>query len=66
MYNRKSVYTLNKEHPEAILYPDTMEKKVMLTPEQFANEEEFAFWKNGSDGNYTASEKTAENKTAAR
>lgn len=57
MYNRKSVYTLNKEHPEAILYPDAMEKKVMLTSEQFANEEEFSFWKNGSDGNYTTSEK---------
>ena len=66
MYNRKSVYTLNKEHPEVILYPDAMEKKVMLTSEQFANEKEFSFWKNGADVNYTASEKSAEYKTAAR
>ena len=57
MYNRKSVYTLNKEHPEAIVYPDAMGKEVMLTSEQFASEEEFAFWKSWSDSDYTASEK---------
>ena len=57
MYSRKSIYTLNKEHPEAIVYPDVMGEKVVLTSEQFASEEEFAFWKNWSDGDYTASEK---------
>lgn len=57
MYNRKSVYTLNKEHPEAIVYPDALGKEVMLTSEQFASEEEFVFWKSWSDSDYTASEK---------
>ena len=52
MFNRKSIYALNKKGPNAIVYMDANEVIVRLTREDFANEEEFLNWKSWSDGNY--------------
>ena len=52
MFNRKSIYALNKKDPDAIVYMDANEVIVRLTREDFASEEEFLKWKSWSDGNY--------------
>ena len=52
MFNRKSIYALNKKDPDAIVYMDANEVIVRLTREDFASEEEFLTWKSWSDGNY--------------
>ena len=39
MFNRKSIYALNKKDPDAIVYMDTNEVIVRLTREDFASEE---------------------------
>ena len=52
MFNRKSIYALNKKDPNAIVYMDANEVIVRLTREDFASEEEFLKWKSWSDGNY--------------
>ena len=52
MFNRKSIYALNKKDPDAIVYMDANEVIVRLTHEDFASEEEFLKWKSWSDGNY--------------
>ncbi len=57
MFNRKSIYALNKKDPDAIVYMDTNEVIVRLTREDFASEEEFLKWKALSDEDYHASEK---------
>ena len=45
MFNRKSIYALNKKDPNAIVYMDANEVIVRLTREDFASEEEFLKWK---------------------
>ena len=52
MFNRKSIYALNKKDPDAIVYMDANEVIICLTREDFASEEEFLKWKSWSDGNY--------------
>ncbi len=52
MFNKKSIYALNKKDPDAIVYMDANEVIVRLTREDFASEEEFLKWKSWSDGNY--------------
>ena len=52
MFNRKSIYALNKKDPDAIVYMDTNEVIVRLTREDFASEEEFLKWKALSDEDY--------------
>ena len=52
MFNRKSIYALNKKDPDAIVYMDANEVIIRLTREDFASEEEFLKWKSWSDGNY--------------
>ena len=52
MFNRKSIYALNKKDPDAIVYMDANEVIVRLTREDFASEKEFLKWKSWSDGNY--------------
>ena len=52
MFNRKSIYALNKKDPNAIVYMDANEAIIRLTREDFASEEEFLKWKSWSDGNY--------------
>ena len=52
MFNRKSIYALNKKDPDAIVYMDANEGIIRLTREDFASEEEFLKWKSWSDENY--------------
>jgi DNA-directed RNA polymerase specialized sigma24 family protein len=59
MFNRKSIYALNKKDPDAIVYMDANEVIVRLTREDFASEKEFLKWKALSDEDYHASEKEA-------
>ena len=49
MFNRKSIYALNKKDPDAIVYMDANEVIVRLTREDFASEKEFLKWKALSD-----------------
>ena len=39
MFNRKSIYALNKKDPDAIVYMDIKDVIVRLTREDFASEE---------------------------
>ena len=52
MFNRKSIYALNKKDPDAIVYMDANEVIIRLTCKDFASEEEFLKWKSWSDENY--------------
>ena len=49
MFNRKSLYALNKKDPNAIVYPDADGNLIRLTRDDFASEEEFLHWKAWSD-----------------
>ena len=49
MFNRKSIYALNKKDPDAIVYMDANEVIIRLTREDFASEEEFLKWKSLSE-----------------
>ena len=57
MFNRKSIYALNKKDPDAIVYMDANEVIVRLTREDFASEKEFLKWKAWSDADYHETEK---------
>ena len=52
MYNKKSVYALNKYDAEAIVYPSAEGETVRLTRQDFNSDAEFMFWKQWSDQNY--------------
>lgn len=52
MYNKNSVYSLNKLDAEAIVCTDILGEPQRLTKEAFTSEEEFLFWKRWSDENY--------------
>lgn len=54
MFNRKSIYALNKKDPNAIVYPDADGNLIRLTRDDFASEEEFLRWKDWSDENFHA------------
>ena len=41
MFNRKSIYALNKKDPNAIVYTDADGNLIRLTRDDFSNEEEF-------------------------
>ena len=41
MFNKSSIYALNKKDPDAIVYPFATGKPVRVTREDFASEEEF-------------------------
>lgn len=45
MFNRKSIYALNKKDPNAIVYTDADGNLIRLTRDDFSNEEEFLRWK---------------------
>ncbi len=45
-------YSINKKHPDAIVYIDANGCHFNLTVNDFASEEEFQRWKNWSDENY--------------
>ncbi len=52
MYNKKSEYALNKKDKEAIVSRNAAGEYIKLTKEEFASEEEFAYWKEWSDNDY--------------
>lgn len=52
MFNRKSIYALNKKDPNAIVYVDADGNLIRLTRDDFASEEEFLRWKDWSDNNF--------------
>lgn len=52
MYNKKSNYALNKNNKEAIVSRNAVGEYIKLTKEEFASEEEFAYWKEWSDNEY--------------
>lgn len=52
MYNKHSVYALNKEDRKAIVCPDVTGSPIRLTLDDFASEEEFMRWKQWSDQYY--------------
>ena len=57
MFNRKSIYALNKKDPNAIVYVDADGNLIRLTRDDFASEEEFLRWKKLSDADYHGEEK---------
>lgn len=57
MFNRKSIYALNKKDPNAIVYMDADGNLIRLTRDDFASEEEFLHWKKLSDADYHGEEK---------
>ena len=57
MQDRKSIYTLNKKDPEAIVYTDADKHIIRLTREDFDTEADFLKWKAWSDEDYHDEEK---------
>ena len=49
MFNRKSIYALNKKDPNAIVYTDADGNLIRLTCDDFASAAEFQRWKDWSD-----------------
>ena len=67
MPDRKSIYSLNKKDPDAIVYTDAGKRIIRLTREDFDTEADFLKWKAWSDDNYHEEEKAdhvEENHTA--
>ena len=52
MVNKNSIYSLNKNNPDAIVYPSATGKPVFITREDFPSEEEFLAFKAWSDENF--------------
>ena len=52
MYDKKSLYALNKRDPEHITYTDAVSGKVTLSREAFSSNQEFMKWKSWSDSEY--------------
>ena len=57
MPDKKSIYTLNKKDPEAIIYTDADRQIIRLTRADFDTEADFLKWKAWSDKNYHDEEK---------
>ena len=58
MPDRKSIYTLNKKDPEAIVYTGADRRIIRLTRADFDTEADFLKWKAWSDENYHDEEKS--------
>ncbi len=56
MYDKKSIYALNKKDPDAIVYKDAKGEIIRLTRDDFDSEEEFLKFKKMSDENYRITE----------
>lgn len=52
MFNKNSLYALNKKDPDAIVYPTADGNTVRITREDFPSEEEFLAFKAWSDENF--------------
>ena len=63
MFDKKSVYALNKMDKSTIVCPSVTGEDIRLSLEDFDNEEEFAFWKAWSDTNYHEAELTGQYET---
>lgn len=57
MFNKNSIYALNKKDPDAIVYPSANGKPVRITRDDFPSEEEFLAFKAWSDENFHEEEK---------
>ncbi len=57
MHDKKSIYSLNKQDPDAIVYTDADKHTIRLTREDFDTEADFLKWKAWSDENYHEMEK---------
>ncbi len=57
MFNKNSIYALNKKNPDAIVYPSADGKLVRITRDDFPSEEEFLAFKAWSDENFHEEEK---------
>lgn len=58
MFDRKSDYALNKKDPEAIVCKSVSGVHIRLTRVDFSSDAEFQRWKDWSDEDYHAGEKT--------
>lgn len=54
MYDRRSIYALNKKNPDAIVLPDADGNLICLTCADFTDEAEFRRWKRWSDQDFHA------------
>lgn len=52
MFNKSSIYLLNKRDPDAVVYPSATGEIVRITREDFPSEEEFLAFKKWSDENF--------------
>ena len=52
MFDRKTLYALNKLDPDAIVYMDADKRLIRLTREDFSSDAEFQAWKAWSDENF--------------
>ena len=52
MFNKNSIYALNKKDPDAIVYPSVTGKSVRITRDDFPSEEDFIAFKAWSDENF--------------
>ena len=57
MPDKRSIYSLNKCDPDAIVYTDADKRIIRLTREDFDTEADFLKWKAWSDANYHKEEK---------
>ena len=57
MYDRRSIYVLNKKNPDAIVLPDAAGNLICLTCADFTDEAEFRHWKRWSDQDFHAEDK---------
>lgn len=58
MYDRRSIYALNKKNPDAIVLPDADGNLICLTCADFTDEAEFRHWKRWSDQDFHAEDKS--------
>lgn len=61
MFNRKSIYALNKKDPNAIVYTDADGNLIRLTCDDFACAAEFRRWKDWSDSDLRKEENADHN-----
>lgn len=52
MFNKSSIYLLNKRDPDAIVYPSATGEVIRITREDFPSKEEFLAFKKWSDENF--------------
>lgn len=58
MYDRRSIYALNKKNPDAIVLPDADGNLICLTCADFTDDAEFRRWKRWSDQDFHAEDKS--------